>query len=80
MDLMTPPRPVAGFALGSATAGTVVSDEELEDLVIAQRVTERLADDDGTRLTFEELVAGCGFSRDEVAEAAEELATELGLS
>lgn len=36
-----------------------------EDLVIAARVRQRLADDDGTRHTLEDVAAECGVDLDE---------------
>jgi len=40
-------------------------DPIIEDLVIAQRVRERLADDDGTRLTLDQVATRLGVDLDQ---------------
>lgn len=50
----------------------------LEDIVIAERIRQRRAEDTGERISMAELVAGGQFNADEVSAEAEKLAAELG--
>lgn len=49
----------------------------LEDIVIAERVRRRRAEDTGERVTVEELIAASPFATDEVAAEADRLADEM---
>lgn len=51
----------------------------LEDIVIAERVRQRRAEDTGERVSVDELIAAGRFTADEVDAEAERLALELGV-